>query len=57
VQTADEPGAGKRADPAELLAQRYQPRHLGLGDRDLAPRPFRSDPQRSDKADPGKFRF
>ncbi len=29
----------ERLGGAEFLAQRHQPRHLGLGDRDLAPAP------------------
>ena len=40
VQAADDAGAGERLRRAELLAQRHQPRHLGLGDRDLAPPPI-----------------
>ena len=30
----------KRLRRAEFVAQRHQPRHLGLGDRDLAPAPI-----------------
>ena len=37
VQAADDLRARERPGRAELLAQGHQPRHLGLGDRDLAP--------------------
>ena len=40
VQAADDARAPKRLCRAELVAQRHQPRHLGLGDRDLAPPPI-----------------
>ena len=40
VQTADDTRARERPRRAELLAQGHQPRHLGLGDRDLAPSPI-----------------
>ena len=40
VQAADDARAGQRLRRAELVAQRHQPRHLGLGDRDLAPAPI-----------------
>ena len=40
VQAADDVRALQRPRRAELLAQRHQPRHLGLGDGDLAPPPI-----------------
>src|SRR5258708_3931357 len=39
VQAADDARAGEWLCRAELVAQRHQPRHLGLGNRDLAPAP------------------
>ena len=40
MQAADDPCTSERPGRAELLAQGHQPRHLGLGDRDLPPPPI-----------------